>query len=135
MPDTPPVYLKVEINGSTHEELWTNLLELVSQAIESKYQNGHTWPKMVGSNAGSITVKKKTESSQEIKIHVKECVNKAGVTIWEFFNDDKLLGHMYKTYKYGWYEAFLDNGLRGSKRIQSEEEAAAWIFQKHFKNA
>lgn len=59
MPENSPVYLKVEINGSTHKELWTNLLELVTQAIESKNKNDQNWPVMVGSAAGIITVKKK----------------------------------------------------------------------------
>lgn len=131
MPDTPPVYLEIKLKGTTHTELWDNLLNLVTHAIESKNRSCN-WPMMVGSNAGTITVKKKPESFREIKIYVKESINEHGVIVWEFFHNDKLLGHMYRTYSAGWYEAFLDNAIPASHRVQSEEEAAEWIFQKHF---
>jgi len=48
------IYLEIE--GETKEQLWGNLLSLVSYACESKQRENHEWPDMVATNDGLIKI-------------------------------------------------------------------------------
>lgn len=48
--------LEIKLNGETPEQLWSNLLGLLTYAVECKQAQG-AWPHMVATDDGKISVR------------------------------------------------------------------------------